>query len=282
MNYRHGFHAGNFADLAKHAALLALLRALRQDEAALLVVDTHAGAGAYDLSNPDFARSREAEAGIKALLAAEVPDSLKPLAAYVRAKNAAAGFTDRIGLYPGSPLLVLDHQRPADDYVGCELREDDFILLKRRVEPRGQAVREDGYGVAVEAADDDKDLLYLIDPPFERADDYVRIVDCLHDVLALRPDARALVWLPLKDLETWDAFLRHAERDLAEGNLARPPDILAAELRLRPLSNPMKMNGCALVAVNPPKGFAPQLEAIARDVAAVFGEPGSLARLTEI
>lgn len=282
MNYRHGFHAGNFADLAKHAALLALLRGLRQGEAPLLVVDTHAGAGAYDLSNPDFARSREAEAGIKALLAATVPDSLKPLAAYVRAKNAAAGFADRIGFYPGSPLLVLDHQRPADDYVGCELREDDFILLRQRIEPRGQAVREDGYDVAIEATDDDKDLLYLIDPPFERADDYVRIVDCLHDVLALRPDARALVWLPLKDLETWDAFLRHMERDLVEGDLIRAPDILAAELRLRPLTNPMKMNGCALVAVNPPEGFAPQLEAIARDVATVFGEHGAMARLRVI
>jgi 23S rRNA (adenine2030-N6)-methyltransferase len=282
MNYRHGFHAGNFADLAKHAALLALLRDLRQGETPLLVVDTHAGAGAYDLSDPDFARSREAEAGIKALLGAEVPDSLKPLAGYVRAKNAAAGFSGRIGLYPGSPLLVLDHQRPADDYVGCELREDDFALLKRRVEPRGQAVREDGYDVAVEAADDDKDLLYLIDPPFERGDDYVRIVDCLHDVLALRPDARALVWLPLKDLETWDAFLRHMERDLVEGDLVRAPDILAAELRLRPLTNPMKMNGCALVSVNPPEGFAPQLEAIARDVASLFGEPGAMARILPV
>jgi 23S rRNA (adenine2030-N6)-methyltransferase len=277
MNYRHGFHAGNFADLAKHAALLTLLRLARQSDAALLVVDTHAGAGAYDLSNPDFARSREAEAGIKALLSATVPESLKPLADYVRAKNAAAGFRDRVGLYPGSPVLVLDHQRPADDYVGCELRDDDFTLLKRRVEPRGQAVQEDGYNVAVEAADDDKNLLYLVDPPFERADDYVRIVDCLHDVLALRPDAQALVWLPLKDLETWDAFLRHLERDLIEDEAAHQPEILAAELRLRPLTNPMKMNGCALVAVNAPDGFEAQLEAIAADVVTVFGEAGGRA-----
>ncbi len=280
MNYRHGFHAGNFADLAKHAALLTLLRLVRQGETALLVVDTHAGAGAYDLSNPDFARSREAEAGIKALLSSEVPESLKPLAGYVRAKNAAAGFPDRVGIYPGSPVLVLDHQRPADDYIGCELRPDDFDLLRDRIEPSGQAVAEDGYDVAVEAADDDKDLLYLIDPPFERADDYVRIVDCLHDVLALRPDARFLVWLPLKDLETWDAFLRHLERDLTQGDdLTRAPDILAAELRLRPLTNPMKMNGCALVTVNAPEGFAAQLEAICEDVVKVFGEPGGVARV---
>ncbi|MGZ3305165.1 MAG: 23S rRNA (adenine(2030)-N(6))-methyltransferase RlmJ, partial [Asticcacaulis sp.] len=199
MNYRHSFHAGNFADLAKHAALLAFLRLLRQEDAPLLVVDTHAGAGLYDLSSTEAVRSREAEAGIKALLGAKVPESLKPLADYVRARNASAGFRERIGLYPGSPMIILDHQRAGDDYVGCELRPDDFSELQRRVEPRGQAVREDGYAVAVEAANDEKNLFYLIDPPFERSDDYARIVDCLHDVLALRPDARALVWLPLKD-----------------------------------------------------------------------------------
>ncbi len=287
MNYRHGFHAGNFADLAKHAALLALLRLLREGEAPLMVVDTHAGAGAYDLSDETFARSREAEAGIKALLSAKVPESLKGLADYVRAKNAKAGFADRVGIYPGSPVLVLDHLRAGDDYVGAELRPDDFAILQRRVEPRGQVVQEDGYDVAVEAANDDKDLLYLIDPPFERADDYSRIVETLHDILALRSDARALVWLPLKDLETFDAFLRHAERELAEGEVAegalpRAPDLIAAELRLRPLVNPMKMNGCALVAVNAPEGFLETLTAICDDVVAAFGEAGGVARVRAI
>ena len=279
MNYRHGFHAGNFADLAKHAAVLSFLRLLRQDTAPLMVVDTHAGAGYYDLSNPDFARSKEAEAGIQYLLGKDVPDSLKPLADYVRSKNARAGFRDRIGIYPGSPTLILDHQRAGDDYVGAELRLDDFELLRERVEPRGQAVREDGYDVAVEAANDDKNLFYLIDPPFEKADDYDRIVEALHGVLAIRPDARVLVWLPLKDLETFDAWLRLMERTITEGDLPRSPDILVAELRLRSLWNPMKMNGCALVAVNPPEDFAAQLGAIARDVVAVFGEVGAEARL---
>ena len=279
MNYRHGFHAGNFADLAKHAAVLSFLRLLRLNAAPLMVVDTHAGAGYYDLSNPDFSRSKEAEAGIKYLLSAEVPDSLKALADYVRAKNVKAGFTQKIGIYPGSPTLVLDHQRVGDDYVGAELREDDFYLLKDRVEPRGQVVREDGYDVAVEAANDDKDLFYLIDPPFEKADDYARITETVHAVLSLRPDARFLIWLPLKDLETFDAWLRHMERDLGEDELAQPPEILVSELRLRPLWNPMKMNGCALVAIHPPEGFAGQLEAISRDVVKTFGEDQGVAKV---
>lgn len=274
MNYRHGFHAGNFADLAKHAGLLGLLRMLRAADTAVRVIDTHAGAGYYDLSNPDFARSKEAEAGIKYLLGGDVPDSLRPLADYVRVKNAGAGFRDRVGIYPGSPVLVLDHGTAQDAYVGCELREDDFSLLERRVAPRGQAVRTDGYAKAVELAGDEdvRAQVYLIDPPFERPGDYAAIVDTLRDVLAVRPEAQALVWLPLKDLETFDGFLRYLEREVAEA------EIVVSELRLRPLWNPMKMNGCALVAVNTPEAFRPVLEAIARDVVAVFGDAGGEAR----
>ncbi|WP_443750508.1 23S rRNA (adenine(2030)-N(6))-methyltransferase RlmJ [Asticcacaulis solisilvae] len=278
MNYRHGYHAGNFADLAKHAALLVLLRLLREGQKSLRVVDTHAGAGAYDLSDPDFARSKEAEAGIKHLLSHNVPDNLRPLADYVRAKNAAVGFHTRVGLYPGSPVLTLDHLRADDDYIGCELRPDDYGLLRARVEPRGHAIQADGYAIATEVAkdSDDHDLLYLIDPPFELPGDYAAIVTTLAEVLDLRPDARALVWLPVKDLETLDSFLRHMERDL-EG-----ADIVAAEVRLRPLWNPMKMNGCALVAVNAPEGFAQTLEAIAGDVVAVFGEAGGVAKVQRL
>ena len=279
MNYRHGFHAGNFADLAKHAAVLALLRLLRQDDKPMLVVDTHAGAGFYDLSNPDFARSREAEAGIKYLLGGDVPPSLKPLADYVRTKNAKAGFRDRVGIYPGSPVLILDHARTGDGYVGCELREDDYLLLRERISPRGLATQEDGYAAAIARTDDPRALFYLIDPPFERGDDYANLVATMHDILAARPDACALIWLPLKDLETFDAWLRAIERAITEGDLDERPEILVAELRLRSLWNPMKMNGCALVTVNPPKNFAAHLKSIAADVVTVFGEPGGEARL---
>ncbi len=274
MNYRHGFHAGNFADLAKHAALLALLRMLREDGRPLRVIDTHAGAGYYDLSNPTFARSKEAEEGIKALLGGAVPAGLKPLADYVRAKNASAGFAGRVGIYPGSPTLVLDNATSTGSFVGCELRSDDFTLLSARVAPQGKALQEDGYRVAVEEAQSENEdpLLYLIDPPFEQPGDYQAIVTTLRAVLAARPDARALVWLPLKDLETFDAFLRHLEREINEAR------VLVSELRLRPLWNPMKMNGCALVAVNAPEAFDDQLRDISADVVRVFGEAGGEAR----
>lgn len=275
MNYRHGFHAGNFADLFKHAALLNFLRALREANTPLQVVDTHAGAGQYDLSDPTFSRSKEAEAGIGYLLGGEVPESLKPLSDYVWAKNRAAGFNTRIGIYPGSPLLVLDHLTAGGRYVGCELRKDDYELLKGVVVPRGKARHTDGYEGAVEAAEDDKDLLLLIDPPFEKFEDYERINECLRDVLKKRPTAKALVWLPLKDLETFDRFLRHMECELLEDQTGEGgPDIAVAELRLRPLTNPLKMNGCALVTINAPASVVQAMGEIAEDLAKVFAEPG--------
>lgn len=282
MNYRHGFHAGNFADLAKHAATLSFMRALRSG-GALRVVDTHAGAGLYDLSDAEFARSKEAEAGIKYLLSQDVPDSLKPLSDYVWGKNKQAGFTTRIGIYPGSPALILDHLPAGGDYTGCELREDDFRTLKARIEPRGgRAVRDDGYEVVLKLLHSDHNLFVLIDPPFERFDDYERINDTLAEVLSLRPDAKVLIWLPLKDLETFDRFLRHMECRLLEDQTGEGPDIDVAELRLRPLTNPMKMNGCALVTINAPPQVLAELEAIVQDVIAVFGEPGGKASVWKL
>jgi 23S rRNA (adenine2030-N6)-methyltransferase len=111
-------------------------------------------------------------------------------------------------------------------------------------------------------------VLVLIDPPFERADDYRQIIDTLGGLHRRNRDAAALVWLPLKDLETFDGFLRDLEDEVAA-------PLLAAETRMRPLSDPLKMNGCALVLLNPPPGFAADLEAICGWVARTLGEGGS-------
>lgn len=275
MNYRHGFHAGNFADIAKHAVLLAFLRSLRGEP--LRVIDTHAGAGLYDLSDPDFARSKEAEAGIRFLLEREAPQSLKALVDYVRAKNTQAGFRDRLGLYPGSPQLIVDHLGGDDDYIGCELREDDYQYLKDTVSGRGEALQADGYKTALKRSETPKALLWLIDPPFERGDDYDLICATLSEGLKLRPDLKALVWLPLKDLETFDRFLRHMECELYEDLSQHGPDVQAAQIRLRPLTHPLRLNGCALVTVNAPEAVSSALKTTAADVAALFGEDGAKA-----
>jgi len=271
MNYRHAFHAGNFADLVKHAAVLALVRRLTEATEPLLVVDTHAGAGLYDLSDPEQARSREAEAGVKRLMAGDTPPAFAALRAAVERRNPEGG----VRWYPGSPSLIVEALREGDRYVGCELREDDHGRLAELLARSGrhaEARRTDGYAAALDLAREPDRLLLLIDPPFERPDDYARTAETVGAVIRRKPDAVALVWLPLKDLETLDGFARRLEA-------VRPPRTLVAEARLRPLHDPMKMNGCALVAVNPPDGFEAELEAICGFVVEALGDPGGKAKL---
>ena len=275
MNYRHAFHAGNFADLVKHAALARLMARLTAASTPLLVVDTHAGAGLYDLGDADQPRSQEAQDGIARLGGLTLPPEFGGLKQAVDSRNGGGP----VRRYPGSPLLVCDALRRGDRYIGCELRPDDFARLGAVLRGTGKGARGlkgDGYEAVLElTGDEDRRLFVLIDPPFERPDDYVRIVETLAEVYAARPDAVALVWLPLKDLETLDGFVRRLEA-------ARLPDALVAEARMRPLSNPMKMNGCALVALNAPHGFEADLAAICRFVVAELGDPGGQAKVWAI
>lgn len=253
MNYRHAFHAGNFADILKHAAILQVLSALQARAPALTVVDTHAGSGIYDLRGPAARKSREAEAGVLRMMAADdAPAALGPLKAAVAALNGDG----EIVLYPGSPRLAADVLRPADRYVGFELQPDEHRRLRETLAGRRNLDLRLGDGFEQAPGRVGQDGLLIIDPPFERPDDYGRIVETVVASLRRSPKTTALIWLPLKDLETFDAFLRNVE-DAVEG------PILVAETRLRPLSDPMKMNGCAVVILNPPEGLEPHLAGVA-------------------
>jgi len=271
MNYRHAFHAGNFADLVKHAALTRLLGRLLEDASPLTVVDTHAGAGLYDLGDENQARSKEAEAGVARLAERDLPPEFTGLADAIRKRNRGRG----VKSYPGSPALIIDALREGDRYVACELRDEEHGDLSRLLggaTAKAEARQADGYATAVEVARQTKGRLFvLIDPPFEAADDYVRIVETVAAVLKARPRATVLVWLPIKDLETLDAFVRRLE------NVELTAVI--AEARMRPLDRPMRMNGCALAGLNLPGGFERELEAISAFVVEALGEPGGRARV---
>jgi 23S rRNA (adenine2030-N6)-methyltransferase len=252
--------------------VLSILSRLQADPAPLLVVDTHAGAGLYDLSSAEAKRSREAEAGVDRLGQGDLPGPLAALLTAVRRRNPDGP----IRLYPGSPALVLERLRPQDSFVACELRPDDHGRLQRLAAGAGGRTRileADGFSTLIAQARGGTGRLFgLIDPPFERADDYVRIVDAVGETLAARPDAVLLVWLPLKDLETFDSFLRRLEREVSAPTLV-------AETRLRPLHDPLKMNGCALVSVNTPQGAAAEIEQACAFVAQSLGEAGGRAKL---
>lgn len=271
MNYRHSFHAGNFADLHKHAVLIALLRALKADGRALTVIDTHAGAGIYDLLSLDQARSGEAERGVKTLMTGELPASFEPLVEAVRSVN---NWQDSGELYPGSPWLIVSELGEDDLYIGCEMQPQVFEALQGSLGMTSvptAARQADGYEAAVaESAD-----LILIDPPYERSDDYVRAAATAAGAQALNPNVVLAIWTPLKDLETLDAFLR----DLKARTRT---EILVSEVRMRPLTDPMKMNGSAMVIVRPPRGLDDDVVAVGEALVQVLGEPNGEARLWRV
>jgi 23S rRNA (adenine2030-N6)-methyltransferase len=268
LNYRHAFHAGNFADLVKHAALIELLTRLTGGKAPLTVVDTHAGAGRYDLGGPEAQRSGEAAAGVARLTgAADAPAPLLALKRAVTAAQAAWGGP----AYPGSPWLTAERLRRGDRLIACELRPEEHAALARLM--RGRANVEtrcaDGFAATAQALPARGPALVLIDPPFERADDYRRAVATTKAALARNAGAVVMIWLPLKDLETFDAFLRDLE------DAARRTPLLIAETRVRPLSDPMRMNGCVLAFANPPAGLEAPLEATCGWVAENLGQGGA-------
>lgn len=268
MNYRHSFHAGNFADLVKHALVLWLVKA-RQEKGPITVFDTHAGAGLYDLSG-DGARSREAEAGVARLMTAEGHAPLMDaLAAEVAAVNPQGGAR----FYPGSPLLIADALAEGGRYVGFELNPPVRAMLAEALAGRTNAeAREgDGYAMVVAESAKAKAPLVLIDPPFERPDDYVRAAETAVAVVRRDPAATVAIWTPLKDLETFDGFIRRLN--------GKAGPTLVAEARLRPLTNPMKMNGCAMVVVNPPPGAEAAAQEICDWVVAALGESGGKAEV---
>lgn len=269
MNYRHSFHAGNFADLVKHALVLWLLKT-RQAAGPVTVLDTHAGAGLYDLTG-DATRSREAEAGIQRLMAAAArPALIEALAAEVAALNP----NGRVRFYPGSPVLIARALKTADRYVGFELREEVAGLLRDSLKafPGARGEIGDGYDLVRAEAKQARGSLVLIDPPFERPDDYLRAAETAGGIVRADPEATVAIWTPLKDMETFDGFLRR----LAAATAA---PTLVAEARLRPLTDPMKMNGCAMVVVNPPKGADAAATEICRWVAGTLGDAGARAEV---
>jgi 23S rRNA (adenine2030-N6)-methyltransferase len=273
MNYRHAFHAGNFADLAKHAVLTALLRDLTSGPAALTVIDTHAGAGLYDLSAEAARRTREGEGGVARLMAdGAAPSAFADLKAAVRRANASS----ETRYYPGSPLIVAGFLRPRDRAMFCELRDDDASILKRALPRESGALvhRGDGWVYAARLAPaSPTPLIVLIDPPFEAPDDYAQAVRLAARVLARNPAAVVAVWTPIKDLATFDAFLGDLE------DAAGAAGVLIAEVRLRPLIDPMRLNGCAMVVINAPPVLQDHARAVVDWIARELGEAGALGRV---
>lgn len=272
MNYRHAFHAGNFADCMKHALLVLLIRRLAAKDKPFRVLDTHAGIGAYDLSGSEAERTGEWRRGVGRLL--DLTEG--PLADWL-ALVRNAGFPPR---YPGSPSLVRMMLRPNDRLVLCELHEEDHATLRTlfRGDPQTAVHKRDAWealtGLTPFA---EKRGLVLVDPPFEVEGEFERMAEGLALVAHRFRAGVQAHWYPIKHRAPVRAF----HTALAESGVR---DILACELWLREPTDPQRLNGCGLVVVNPPWRFEEEARAILEALLEHLGEgePGQGCSVTRI
>jgi 23S rRNA (adenine2030-N6)-methyltransferase len=244
LKYRHRYHAGNFADVHKHVAVLALLHALQHKERGLLYLETHAGAGAYELSD-------EARQGVMAVLAAETLTAPE-LTAYRAAVLAWRRESAQAQAYPGSPLLAAAALRPQDRALVCELLPAECRALERAAgsTPRLRIQCTDGYrALSASLPPPERRALILIDPPYEQpALEIDQALEALEAIQARLANAVVALWYPLKDehwLATWQAR--------AKARLAAPATAL--ELWLYPRDTRVALNGSGLLLINPPYQF---------------------------
>lgn len=282
MNYRHIHHAGNFCDVFKHALLLPLIRGLQRKEKGFLFLDAHAGVGAYDFAAV-AGRTPEYLNGIGRLWSRQGPPPvLTEYLGLVRRFNHARGNSGAsLRHYPGSPRIAAALLRPQDRLALTELHRDDFEAL------RAEFARERGVGLqrldayaALRAylPPPERRALVLIDPPYEDANEVSRIHAGLAEALTRFPSGTYVVWYPIKDRGSVDAFKALLE------TLPLPPT-LAVELTVFDRDPPDRLNGCGLAILNPPWQVADELatlaEALRQELAIESGASAGLEWLRE-
>jgi 23S rRNA (adenine2030-N6)-methyltransferase len=248
MNYRHAFHAGNFADVLKHTVLVALIEALTRKPAPLAYVDTHAGAGRYDLGGPEAQKTLEYTAGIgRVLEATRMPPVLHAYANLVRSLDTR--HDGALADYPGSPLLASLLLRPDDRLVLCELQDAEAAALRLEFagDRRVAVHQRDGYA-ALKALLPPKERrgLVLIDPPYEAQEgEFDAIAGALEDAFERFAQGVYVVWYPIKlraQVVPFHRWLRGCGM----------PKVLIAELLLHPDNSALRLNGCGMAIINTP------------------------------
>lgn len=270
MNYRHAFHAGNFADVVKHLILTRIVAYLKLKPAAFRVIDTHAGIGRYDLTGEEARRSPEWLDGIQRLLdddlGSDVADLAAPYIDAVRTENAGGDLTT----YPGSPVLVRQLLRRQDRLTAIELHPADAATLRDLFagDIQTRVIELDGWlAIGAQVPPKEKRGLVLVDPPFEEPGEWTRLVSGLVKAHRRWPGGTYALWYPLK-------APREAEDFAASLKASAIPRILRAELTLRAPSTPPRLFGTGMIIVNPPYVLEPELNVLLPTLAAILGDDG--------
>jgi 23S rRNA (adenine2030-N6)-methyltransferase len=270
MNYRHAFHAGNFADVFKHAVLCRILHYLRGKPAAFRVIDTHAGAGLYDLTGSEASRGGEWRDGIGRLMVAPVAAPLQALLAPYLEVVGALNERGRLTVYPGSPALTRAWLRPQDRLIACELEPKAATALAGhlRGDNRIKTIEIDGWtALSAYVPPPERRGLVLIDPPFEDASDFHRLSHGLAEAYRKWATGIYALWYPIKDRGEPDALAKRLRRS----GIAK---MLQAELNVAPPSDPTRLNGCGLILVNPPWTLENELSVLMPALAGTLGRDG--------
>jgi 23S rRNA (adenine2030-N6)-methyltransferase len=253
LAYRHQFHAGNFADVFKHALLVRLLLALRRKDKPFVYIDTHAGTGRYDLEHPWAQKNAEFRDGIARIFdRKDIPPLAAPYVAAVRSENPDG----RLRWYPGSPLVARGFLRAGDRALLTELNKKDCAALEKLfARDRQVAVRlMDGYqSLTAHLPPKERRGLVLIDSSFDRRNEFARLADALREAHRRWRTGVYALWFPLMEPPAMRAF----ERTIAASGIRR---ILWLELTLGAQRTTEKLTGCGMVVVNPPYGFAEEAE----------------------
>jgi 23S rRNA (adenine2030-N6)-methyltransferase len=252
MKYRHSFHAGNFADVHKHVALLALLRAMQRKDKGFLYLDTHAGAGRYDLAASDAHRTSEARHGISALMTAAALPEATEINDYRDAVAALRAEIAEPNAYPGSPWLAAHLLRAQDRGICWEILPSECRALERALGGlrRMRVECADGYQrlSAVLPARERRCLL-LIDPPYENpAAEFDQALQAIVGSLQRLANIVVLMWYPIKDERTLAPWLARVQQAL-------PAATLSLQLWVYPRDSRVGLNGSGLLVVNPPFQF---------------------------
>lgn len=244
MNYRHVFHAGNFADVFKHVVLSLLLKSLHRKDTPFCYLDTHAGAGRYDLTSEAAQKTGEYRDGIQRLWDSEPLSDVADYLAAVRAINASG----RLHYYPGSPAIARFFLRPQDRMVLLELQADECMALQAGFAGDRQVVvqRQDGYaGLKAYLPPMEKRGLVLLDPPYESNREFEQIVAGLRVAHDRWASGIYAIWYPIKDRPPVERF----HRALAATGIRK---MLLAEFCPFPEDSGFRLNGCGMVVINPP------------------------------
>ncbi|WP_213773239.1 23S rRNA (adenine(2030)-N(6))-methyltransferase RlmJ [Bradyrhizobium sp. dw_78] len=276
MNYRHAFHAGNFADVIKHIVLVRILTYLQEKPAAFRVVDTHAGAGVYDLTSEEARRGGEWLTGIARVMQArfsqEAGALIAPYLDIVRAFNPQRD----LGTYPGSPLIARALLRPQDRLTACEIEPHarKRLIGALRRDTQARVVDLDGWmALPAFVPPNERRGLVLIDPPFEAKDEFERMAAGFAEAFAKWPTGSYLLWYPAKSRRATDNLAHHVAGIVASA--ASPGKCLRLEFSVAPQVAGTALASAGLLLVNPPWMLANELRIILPELEKPLGQGGA-------